>query len=535
MNTFNSNDGAECSTTSIVHQRHHEKQRLEVEDSASDKKQLAIEENDDWLATCAIYGEESTSVEPLPQGFYGCLCITMSTEYTAFFRSIHGKEGKFRFFSLAQQPKLSLKFKYHLTDDQTDFEDLRSTRPSSVTIQWSLYPEEWPDDFKRPFLAQIWEESNRILQEQELSYDVCEYCEHNALLDYSPWPSFHQEDPFRMLRLPPVIDSLYHTNYGTLIDVRMEARMVPSSSTGGSTAITIPTKNLSTDIHNAKRLVNRKRPPTVEAYARQALIDEWKQLYTTECPVCFDTMTYAEGVILPCHHFVCRDCLSNLLHFKVKELSMYRTNPFACPELDCRHSLPIIGFVKKFIPTNEMDLIRKWIKDMKYPPCFSLDRCLHTKTCGAFESMRRVSKDSTHIFCDQCNKHWCELCLKRLDEDGADNKGDNHKDRCQDTIAWTFCKRYLAASDNQKQACEAKYPWIVSYAHAREHDGDAMKWILQNGQVCPNCSTGVERIEGCFHMQCPTCSTHFCYECGDELFPPYYGTHHCWERTQLQL
>ena len=214
---------------------------------------------------------------------------------------------------------------------------------------------------------------------------------------------------------------------------------------------------------------------------------------------------------------------------------MYRTNPFMCPVVDCRHSLPIIGFVKRYLPSDEMDKVRKWIKDMKYPPCFSLDRCLHTKTCGAFESMRRVTKDSTHIYCDQCNKHWCELCLKRLNEDGTDDQEGSHKDRCQDTVAWTFCKRYLAASDNQKQACEAKYPWIVSYAHAREHDGDAMTWILQNGQVCPNCSNGVERIAGCFHMQCPTCATHFCYECGDELFPPYYGTRHCWERTQLQL
>ena len=498
-------------------------------------RELPSVENEDWLATCAIYGEEATKVESLQRGFQGCIRITMSTEYTAFFRSIQSKEGQFRFFKLEKQPQLVVKFKYvpnSTTEGQPDCEDLISARPTSVTIQWSTYPEEWSDEDKRPLLAKIWEESNRILQQQGLSFDVCEYCEHHAILEYDPWPIFHQEDPFRIIRLPAKTDSLYHVNHGTLIHVLLEARNLPSNASSVCNNSRGHKKEPAVD---AKMLVNRKRPATVEAYARQALIDEWKQLYMTECPICFETMPYAEGVVLPCHHFACEDCLSSLLHFKVTELAMYRTNPFMCPVVDCRHSLPIIGFVKKYLPSDEMDRVRKWIKDMKYPPCFSLDRCLHTKTCGAFESMRRLSKDSTHIYCDQCNKHWCELCLKRLNEDGTDDQEGSHKDRCQDTVAWTFCKRYLAASDNQKQACEAKYPWIVSYAHAREHDGDAMTWILQNGQVCPNCSNGVERIAGCFHMQCPTCATHFCYECGDELFPPYYGTHHCWERTQLQL
>jgi hypothetical protein len=33
-------------------------------------------------------------------------------------------------------------------------------------------------------------------------------------------------------------------------------------------------------------------------------------------------------------------------------------------------------------------------------------------------------------------------------------------------------------------------------------------------------------------MKCFNCATHFCYECGTELFPPFYGTHHCWEERE---
>lgn len=179
-----------------------------------------------------------------------------------------------------------------------------------------------------------------------------------------------------------------------------------------------------------------------------------------------------------------------------------------------------------------MQKVHRWKLDLEHPPCFSLDRCL-SKICGAKESLRRQSKNSTNIFCEQCNKHWCELCLKRYQVE--EDEMTHVKERCDDVTAWTFCRRYLAASEEKKRACEQVYPWIASYARFREHDGDAVSWILQNGQVCPNCRTGIERLAGCFHMQCTNCATHFCYECGEELFPPYYGTHHCWERSELAL
>ena len=56
-------------------------------------------------------------------------------------------------------------------------------------------------------------------------------------------------------------------------------------------------------------------------------------------------------------------------------------------------------------------------------------------------------------------------------------------------------------------------------------------WVQENANVCPNCRNAIERSEGCFHMNCTLCGTHFCYECGEEIFYPYYGTHHCWEET----
>jgi hypothetical protein len=202
----------------------------------------------------------------------------------------------------------------------------------------------------------------------------------------------------------------------------------------------------------------------------------------------------------------------------------------------CRQDLPIVGFVKKFLSEQDMERVRKWNKDLKFPPCFSLDRCL-SPSCAALESMRRRPNVKSNVYCDICDKTWCEFCLKRIREDDTTlaTRSSSHLEICDGATALTFCQRYLAASDHQKQKCREKYPWIVSYAHSRAFDGEAMLWILKNGQCCPNCQTGIERSEGCFHMQCPTCATHFCYECGESLVPPYYGTHHCWERNNMEF
>jgi hypothetical protein len=48
---------------------------------------------------------------------------------------------------------------------------------------------------------------------------------------------------------------------------------------------------------------------------------------------------------------------------------------------------------------------------------------------------------------------------------------------------------------------------IAIYANSKAHDSASLKWVQEHGQVCPTCSTDIERSEGCFHMTC-SCGTH---------------------------
>ena len=150
------------------------------------------EQNADWQATCAIYGD-LTSVRPLTsvaagaeRGFYGCVQITMSTGSTAFFRSIDDSSGVFRYFAFSKQPKIEVQLKYIFPTTNVAIinekdEDLSMIPPTSLTIKWNYFPVELPEEDKQPFLTSIWEEASRILNEEQLSFGVCEFCEHQAL------------------------------------------------------------------------------------------------------------------------------------------------------------------------------------------------------------------------------------------------------------------------------------------------------------------------------------------------------------------
>jgi E3 ubiquitin-protein ligase RNF14 len=49
------------------------------------------------------------------------------------------------------------------------------------------------------------------------------------------------------------------------------------------------------------------------------------------------------------------------------------------------------------------------------------------------------------------------------------------------------------------------------------------RYILENTRACPTCGAPSQKTQGCNHMQCPRCQTHFCYLCSSWLDPrnPY--------------
>ena len=48
---------------------------------------------------------------------------------------------------------------------------------------------------------------------------------------------------------------------------------------------------------------------------------------------------------------------------------------------------------------------------------------------------------------------------------------------------------------------------------ARLEEFKSLEMIHKTAKACPGCKAAIERTEGCNHMQCRFCATHFCWQC----------------------
>ena len=484
------------------------------------------EQNIDWFAAACIYVDETTVLaldDGQKQGFRGRVRLTIDVTNTAFCRKT-SHDGHYRYFAVDKLPILTVALDYIYNEFESDIED--EAPPTNLDIQFEHYPVEWPSAQQSSHVMWLTEKCQEAMKNSlgygSFTFDVIQHCEHEAL---NFWEAIHQTDDYRLILLPPKMDNLYHSNIGTEIHPRNEAVKIQQTMQKGK---------------KSRQSHNKFVALSLEEYAQHALLQCWPKMYYSQCPICFDDRRCDEGTTLPCGDFFCNDCFPYYLHVKVTELSEYRQNPFLCPVQGCRAELCIETIVKSHISKEDIQSIERWKRDLEFPPCYLLDRC-PSKSCPTNTGekkkddnymMRRCSNDvkNKFIFCEVCNKQWCELCMRRIPK-GVTRA--EHKEVCEMQMMLKFCRRYLRASDEMKQKCEEMYPWICNYSRGVHEDVGVLSWLLENGQNCPNCAVGVERISGCFHMTCPTCATHFCYECGQEIFYPFYGTHHCWEEQEM--
>lgn len=460
---------------------------------------------EDWETTCLIYPEALTSVILDSQGKFvqGWMTLTISLESVVFCRRMDPKRTEFRFWlSRATELEFQLWLYGHPEEEGGDH------YYEGVEIRLlSDYPHDFPTDTKQDWLGWLHEQATETLRREQISYAVCTFVEHQCLVGYFQ-SLYDQTDGQTLIQFTDRGPTFYDT----------------------TTLVIDPCTSYSWYRHHPSGV--REHITMVDCTPREKerilpVVIAWREWLPLECPICFDVLPPSQAItIASCGHSFCRLCISTYVSFKADEIHGHRYNPFQCPVVSCRRSMLIIACVKPLLPRDKMERVRAWYKDLKNPPCWSLpDGCLK-QTCSGGGRLRKKAVDSYHIFCEVCKGEWCELCLRRI-RNGIHRDEDCRNDQCME-----FCERYMAANETAKQRCEAKWPWIKVYAKARIQDISVLRWIESNGQTCPGCKTGVERTEGCFHMTCQ-CGTHFCYECGAQIFPPFYGTHRCWERIDL--
>ena len=384
------------------------------------------------------------------------------------------------------------------TDDH-DIEESCSLR--SVTLSFQFYPELFPIQDKSPWLTWLTEQTRNLLEETRLSFSVCEFIEHEGMKYFNMVHKSHRLG---------LAFYLFETEDKPWPDATLLTGM---------------------DLQYRVKEIQTKKEAKKRDKINKVIRSKWKKWVEYQCPICFCSDVIETAIELPsCHHFFCSECISIYISTKASELNLYRTNPFLCPIVSCKSDIQVLprsgdtpqqSAITSLVSNQDRVNIISWQYNIENPPCRLLTIICPMSKCKA-RDMRRATGALVEpgvVYCNECGKTICEICLKFID--------GNHY--CNERQALKLCRKYLRAAPEIQAKCEEKWHWIKEYANARNDDEWANSWVSHNASRCPNCTIPIERTEGCFHMHCTQCGTHYCYECGEELYGTSYfdGTHQC--------
>lgn len=109
-------------------------------------------------------------------------------------------------------------------------------------------------------------------------------------------------------------------------------------------------------------------------------------------------------------------------------------------------------------------------------------------------------------------------------------KPDDRLAICED-CGFAFCSRCLQTWHGEFFACSAKRDTQEITAEEQA----SIDYLSRHATSCPTCATLVQKTQGCNHMICFRCRTHFCYLCGSWLHPGDPFTHYKEEDTPCHM
>jgi len=123
------------------------------------------------------------------------------------------------------------------------------------------------------------------------------------------------------------------------------------------------------------------------------------------------------------------------------------------------------------------------------------------------------------VTCRDCQFTFCAVCQKSY----------HGKAWCNLPALQRIVEEYLKAKESGSKVeiarIEAKYGTKLVQRLEQDYlaEKETILWKKANTTSCPTCHVSIERSEGCNHITCTTCKTHFCFLCGKYLNPdrPY--------------
>ncbi|KAH9889184.1 hypothetical protein F4778DRAFT_754329 [Xylariomycetidae sp. FL2044] len=187
------------------------------------------------------------------------------------------------------------------------------------------------------------------------------------------------------------------------------------------------------------------------------------------CSICYEP---AENpLVLKCGHTYCTDCFRNLCKNPSTDTDLSITCEGA--EGKCKKAIPLEE-IQHHVDRESMEQLLKSSFDTYISRRPNLFHYCPTPECDYLYRPARDSATFPWHMCPKCLKHICKSC--RVDH------------------GLQICADYQATVQ------------ASAFAEYKQQNST-------NTKDCPKCETTVEKIDGCNHMQCTGCRTHFCWVC----------------------
>ena len=226
--------------------------------------------------------------------------------------------------------------------------------------------------------------------------------------------------------------------------------------------------------HQLQRLIEESRTRLRRPEDHDKGEDRWQH----PCPICTDEISHSASDQLGCGHNYCPECLQHYLN----SASKTKVFPLAC--IICKVPIAIPLLRRLLTPHFFQALVEAAFSSYLSDPTRKLKYC-RTADC---EQIYLQSEDPQALDCPVCFSTVCSAC----GEEAHDGVTCIQNRRNKESI-------------EQDRLFEL---WVAA----------------NNARRCPGCSTTIEKINGCNHITCKQCQTHFCWKCGfkgssNEIYP----------------
>jgi len=241
---------------------------------------------------------------------------------------------------------------------------------------------------------------------------------------------------------------------------------------------------------------------------------------TYDCGICLEPKKGVSCYRLErCGHVFCCQCLQDFYNNAIKEGDIATVR---CLDPSCGKDLGGVRQRKVQRPLHPRELLAMGIEETTARRYVEMKR------------KKRLESDKNTIYCprDHC-KHparsskYPPVPANLTDYPDSDSDAESSKDKgseatydpndrlaiCENPkCRLAFCRTCYKSWHGPLQRCHPRDPTELSAEEKASYD-----YIAKNTSPCPYCNAATSKTQGCNHMRCYQCDTHFCYLCGDWL------------------